>query len=142
MSGRLRRTDYPPHWGHLRALALARDNHCCACQGECGSAHTGRCAAPNHAMIMRDPGNPAHWWHADDAPRSPLLPSSPRIVQVILTIAHVCQESTCAELTHLRAMCQRCHLRYDAGQHAASAARTRQRQLGEGQYELFCREGV
>jgi hypothetical protein len=32
----------------------------------------------------------------------------------VLTIAHLCQDPRCDNLDHLRALCQRCHLTYDA----------------------------
>lgn len=45
--------------------------------------------------------------------------------KVVLTVAHLDhQPENCAD-SNLRAMCQRCHLTYDAKHHAASAARTR-----------------
>ena len=43
----------------------------------------------------------------------------------------------CSE-DNLRALCQRCHLRYDARQHAANAARTRRRKrIASGQADLL-----
>ena len=33
--------------------------------------------------------------------------------RVVLTVAHLCQDSTCDDEAHLKAMCNRCHLRYD-----------------------------
>ena len=47
--------------------------------------------------------------------------------QVVLTVAHLDHNpQNCAD-DNLRALCQRCHLRYDARSHAATAALTRQR---------------
>ena len=56
---------------------------------------------------------------------------------VVLTVAHLDHTpSNCAE-SNLAALCQRCHLRYDALHHARSAARTRRvRQMAAGQLEM------
>lgn len=137
MSGTLRATDYPPHWAALRAQVLTRAQACCECVGECGSSHplqcTGRprCDAPNHALIIRDPLQPALWWREEDAPlylRDAYHSRRKTLVRIVLTIAHLCQDSRCANLEHLRAMCQRCHLVYDHAQHRRNASATRQRQ--------------
>lgn len=44
---------------------------------------------------------------------------------VVLTIGHLDQDPSISDLDRLRAWCQRCHLTYDAKQHAENAARTR-----------------
>lgn len=57
---------------------------------------------------------------------------------VVLTVAHLDHDTTNNSLDNLRAMCQRCHLTYDAAYHAANAAATRrQRQIDAGQMELW-----
>ena len=54
--------------------------------------------------------------------------------RVVLTVAHLdhTPENNGApgERPNLMAMCQRCHLTYDAGHHAKNAAETRRRRLG------------
>ena len=58
--------------------------------------------------------------------------------KVVLTVAHLDHDTGHNDLGNLRAMCQRCHLTYDAKLHAAHAAQTRrQRQIDAGQLELF-----
>ena len=63
---------------------------------------------------------------------------------VVLTVAHLDHNpQNCAD-DNLRALCQRCHLRYDAQHHAATAALTRQRKrILSGQLVLLpiSREG-
>lgn len=63
---------------------------------------------------------------------------------VILTVAHLwrgpCGEHNkagekCGDPSHLKAMCQRCHLAYDLPQHQASARATRRRRKASG--DLF-----
>ena len=47
--------------------------------------------------------------------------------RVVLTVAHLDHDETSSDPANLRAMCQRCHLTYDARHHAANAAATRRR---------------
>lgn len=62
-----------------------------------------------------------------------------KLVKIILTTAHLDQDTTHNDDDNLAALCQRCHLRHDAGQHAANAAETRRgkRDAGSGQMKLF-----
>jgi hypothetical protein len=84
------------------AGALAR----CECTGECGRAHEhihdgSRC--PN-----------VNGWRALDG----------NTAVVVLTIAHLDHTPEHCEPENLRAMCQGCHLRYDADHHAETRAQT------------------
>ena len=57
--------------------------------------------------------------------------------RVVLTIAHFDHDVTHNDKTNLAALCQRCHLRHDARQHAHNAAITRRRRrIQAGQQEL------
>lgn len=57
--------------------------------------------------------------------------------RIVLTVAHLCHEPACYDPTHLRALCQSCHLRYDAEHHARNAAETRRRRkMAAGQAVL------
>lgn len=128
------RRDYPAHWSALRLAVLARAGQACECRGECDQVHdrpvAGRCAAPQHAWIVRDASAPARWQEETRQTHG--------AVQIVLTTAHLCQDATCDDLTHLRSYCQRCHLRYDRQQHLANAARTRLRQReAAGQLRLW-----
>ena len=49
--------------------------------------------------------------------------------KVVLTTAHLCNDPSCADLTHLRMMCNRCHLRMDAPLHRQHAAATRRAKM-------------
>lgn len=112
----MNKAHYPKDWKTLRATVLARAKNCCECTGECGSSHEGeRCAVPDHALIQREKLDLASWVMAY-ALSETLYHHPP--VKVILTTAHICQESSCNDLEHLRALCQCCHLRLDARQHA------------------------
>ena len=59
--------------------------------------------------------------------------------KVILTVAHLDHNpANCAD-DNLKALCQKCHLTYDAQHHATNAAQTRRRKrnAATGQLELF-----
>lgn len=100
------RTD-KPGWLALRVGVLIRARHCCEA-----------CGAPNGSYRR-----PVH----DPEPEDGLAAPS---VRVVLTIAHLCRcEPPCMDLEHVKALCQRCHLRLDARLHARHAAQTRRRKL-------------
>ena len=50
--------------------------------------------------------------------------------RVVLTVAHMDHVPENCARENLRAMCQRCHLNYDAQHHAQNAAQTRRAQMG------------
>jgi len=49
---------------------------------------------------------------------------------VILTIAHLDHTPENCDLDNLKALCQRCHLTYDAKHHAKNARKTREDKQG------------
>jgi hypothetical protein len=131
---------YPPPkvWRALRERILERAGNRCECRGECGARHDGLiCWAPNGAMVWRyvydDPG--AGWlesWRpgGEGSPTGELEgldPSSVRFVRIVLTISHRDHDPTNNDPENLRALCQRCHLRYDAAHHARTRAETKAR---------------
>lgn len=50
--------------------------------------------------------------------------------RVVLTIAHMDHDERHADPARCRALCQRCHLRWDAQHHSRNAAATRRRAAG------------
>lgn len=50
---------------------------------------------------------------------------------VVLTIAHMDHDTTNNDDSNLKALCQRCHLNYDAAHHARNARRTRETRGGQ-----------
>lgn len=114
---------YPKDWRTLRAAVLVRAKACCECRGECGASHEeGHCAAPDRGLIQRAKLDLSQWVtaYATTHTRRHHNP-----VKVVLTTAHLCQESLCNDLEHLRALCQFCHLRLDAKQHAETRKKNR-----------------
>jgi hypothetical protein len=100
-------TRYPPNWKaftywvkHYRAQGR------CECTGECGMHRPN----PKPRRCVEQHGKPAHWFHGT----------------VRLTTAHLCDcDPPCDNPAHVKATCQRCHLRIDRFRHAKAAAKTR-----------------
>lgn len=104
------RERYPKDWRQIsERIRFERALGRCECAGECGLNHDGRCAAR----------------HGEPHPITESI--------VVLTTAHLDDPSpeNCAD-ENLKAMCQRCHLRFDAAIHKANAQRTRAQILRAG----------
>ena len=106
------RAHYPPDWPAISAAIRARSGGQCECAGECG-LHRGRRCTERH-------GEPARFARG----------------RVILTVAHLDRDPAGTDPTRLRAMCQRCHLRYDHEQHMRNARATRKRRSGQLEMEF------
>lgn len=106
------RARYPKDWKSIsHRIRFERAESRCECSGECGIDHGDRCAAVHGEA-------------------NPMTGST-----VVLTTAHLDHvPENCAD-NNLKAMCQRCHLRMDAGHHAMNARATRNRK--QGQEDLF-----
>lgn len=70
--------------------------------------------------------NRCEWCGAENYQLHPVTGS-----KVILTVAHVDHDPTNNDEANLAALCQRCHLRHDAKEHASNARRTRARKAGQ-----------
>lgn len=111
------RARYPANWREIRDRIVARSGGQCECQGECGLHRT----TPGPRRCIERQGQLANW----------AKPNS----RIVLTVAHLDhQPENCAD-ENLKAMCQRCHLRYDVPHHQRNAARTRRAAKSNG--ELF-----
>jgi hypothetical protein len=104
---------YPKDWKAIsQRIRFERAKGRCECTGECG-LHKDN---PGPRRCTERHGEPAKWAKG----------------KVILTVAHLdapggpctCPDP-CGNEHHLKAMCQRCHLRYDLPRHRASSAATR-----------------
>ncbi|MBP9889312.1 MAG: hypothetical protein KBF93_23660 [Leptospiraceae bacterium] len=58
------------------------------------------------------------------------IPENKDFVKVVLTVAHLDHNPSNCDYSNLRALCQRCHLRYDAKHHATTARQTRDKKYG------------
>jgi len=95
---------YPPDWREISdRIRFDRAGGRCECEGECGL----HCHPPRRCDE----------WHGK--------PASYAKGSIVLTVAHLNhEESDCVD-DNLKAMCQRCHLRYDRYQHRQNARTTR-----------------
>jgi hypothetical protein len=107
------RARYPRDWHEIsRRIRHQRAAGRCECRGECGIDHDGdRCGAENG------------------------LPHPVTGSTVVLTCAHLDHTPEHCIDDNLRAMCQRCHLRYDRDLHRNTASRTRRAARAAG--DLF-----
>lgn len=104
---------YPPDWKAIsHRIRFERAGGRCECKGECGRFH----AEPERRCV-RFHGEPV--WHS----------TRPKTT-VVLTTAHRVHGSDCSD-ENLIAMCQACHLRYDAKHHAANARKTHETKSGQ-----------
>jgi len=98
---------YPAGWNRISTEIRERAGQRCECEGECGLHEGRRCAELN--------GEPAKFANG----------------RVVLTVAHLDHNPATTDPEKLRAMCQRCHNRYDVEHRKANAARTRDRKRGQ-----------
>lgn len=94
---------YPADWKAISARIRDRSGGRCECGGDCGLHHERRCEEQN--------GQPAKWARG----------------RVVLTVAHLNHDPMDCRDDNLKAMCQRCHLRYDVDHHKANARARRHR---------------
>lgn len=97
------RARYPKDWKEIRKRILERARHCC--EGVPGHP----CGVANYAVVER--------WTNQRGDR--------KKVKIILTIAHLDHTPENSNPENLRALCQRCHNRYDAKHRAANRKRRR-----------------
>lgn len=127
---------YPKDWPQIRERILARAGNCCE-----------KCKVPNRTRIARGAGkdegtymlDTADVFCADTGQHLGRCRHSDyelaRMVDVVLTIAHLDHTpENCAE-ENLRAWCQKCHLAHDADHHRANSWATRRARSGT--LELF-----
>jgi hypothetical protein len=129
---------YPKDWRQIRDRIVARAGWKCE---ECG--------VPNGKLGGRDDRGNWHnahpmgerllglewphpgmeWWCGHNPPK--ML----RIIRIVLTVAHLDHTpENCAD-DNLKALCQRCHLRYDHEHHMKNARETRR--AGKAVADLF-----
>lgn len=107
--------DYPDNWHEISEYIRFERADCqCECEGECGLHQGKRCIEVHDEPAVYARG------------------------KIILTVAHLDHDTSNNEYDNLKAMCQRCHLRYDSDYHRLNAAKTRRRkQRNAGQLVLW-----
>lgn len=105
------RERYPADWKTISLSIRERSGGQCECEGECGLHRT----TPGPRRCQERNGDAAKWAKG----------------KVVLTVAHLDHDPMNCEPENLKAMCQRCHLRYDVPHHMANARKTRDRKSGQ-----------
>jgi hypothetical protein len=101
---------YPPNWlTEIRPRILKRANNQCE-QPNCDFKHLEEVWAVKHK------GKTIGWFRDYDEATPNIVKSPPKKLKVILTIAHLDHDEENLNISddRLKAMCQLCHLRYDA----------------------------
>lgn len=117
-----RKALYPPNWSEISTSVREFAGQRCEF-----------CSARNHAWGYRDEEKRFHECPRDgfgrDYGRPPFDFGAHRIIEIVLTVAHLDHDETNCDWANLKALCQRCHLNYDAKHHARNAATTRHRKM-------------
>lgn len=126
------RARYPKNWKEIRAQILERAQHKCEF-----------CGIENYKYRWTDRGvehvgseeDYCDFYNRSDGEMWP------KATRIVLTIAHLDHTPENNAPENLRALCQRCHLRYDKPHHMRNAAITRHNRRNGGA-SLFQLEGV
>lgn len=125
------RKRYPPNWTSISRRIRERAKQKCE-----------QCGVANHAVGARDMHDAWHDETAIDGMNSTdgmylFGADDPKIIRIVLTVAHLDHTPmNCAD-ENLLALCQRCHNRLDAPVRARHAAETRRAKKHQGQLSLF-----
>lgn len=118
---------YGRDWKQIRQSILARAGDKCEW-----------CGVQNRAVGFRDPRDRSKFYDLDDPTGDAAWDefdtdeeSAKAVIQIVLTIAHIDRDPRNNDPANLAALCQRCHLRHDAPQHASNARKTRFRKSGQ-----------
>lgn len=112
------RDRYPADWPEIRARILVRAQHRCE-----------ECQVPNY--VYRLVGT-EEWTNNALKLETWLAKDGARVTWIVLTIAHLDHTPENCDPANLRAVCQRCHLRYDSKHHQESAYATRRKGRAAG----------
>ena len=116
---------YPPNWKtEIRPRILKRANDCCEF-----------CGVKNLDMGYRDGNGDFNVLHASFSNDVFLQDSGYKLIKIVLTIAHLDHDEANHDVkdNRLAALCQRCHLKYDAPE---KARRKREKKF-KNQIKLF-----
>lgn len=118
---------YPPDWKLISIRIRERSGGQCECMGECGL----HCTTGGKRRCKERNGEKAKWANG----------------KIVLTVAHLGVDHSDGRKgdphdkmdvrdENLKAMCQRCHLRYDAKEHAVNSKRTREAKKNKNHFLL------
>lgn len=130
---------YPADWKDIRARILVRAKGCCEFCGLANGAWIVRSSEDGSRYLVNKPDG---IYYLNDSPvRMSEIPDEFAVnplIRIVLTVAHLDHDTTHNDEDNLRALCQRCHLTYDAKHHAKNAAVTRREKFKAltGQQEM------
>ena len=111
---------YPPDWKAIsKRIREERANNKCEF-----------CEAPNGKYIKRWVHDAGYWVEEGSTEYNNPLEEWCRPIRVVLTVAHLNHIPMDCRDENLKALCQRCHLRYDHEHHMKNSAATRARKKG------------
>lgn len=116
---------YPKNWNSISRRIRERAKDRCECMGECDVEHK---KSPRWTKIGLSRWGSTKDLRCPEKNRevSAWAMSQGRMARIVLTVAHLDHTPENCEDDNLKAMCQRCHLRYDRHQHAKNARATRE----------------
>jgi hypothetical protein len=108
------RSLYPANWDEIsRQVRQAAGNRCQEC-GVFNHSRGYRLGSGQFLPVMED---------SVEALQS----LGYKVIRIVLTVSHLDHDPANCAPENLRALCQRCHLRYDRFEHGRNAAETRRR---------------
>lgn len=118
---------YPLNWREIRNAVVEEAGHKCEF-----------CGVPNGEIVVRKTEHATSWEVVDDVTlgvtgqdTDDLIATVGRTVKIVLTVAHLDHQPEHNERANLRALCQLCHLRWDAKHHAHTRAVSRLKESGQ-----------
>jgi 5-methylcytosine-specific restriction endonuclease McrA len=120
---------YPKNWKEVSRNIRERDGWKCAW---CGLAN-GVIGYRHHGGFVELADCKANMGMEVDA----AVDDGHRVIQIVLTVAHLDHEPMNCDPSNLVALCQKCHLNYDQDHHRRNASATRRAKRVRDQPELF-----
>lgn len=114
--------NYPSNWkSEIRPAILKRANNCCEL-----------CGVRNGAIGVRDNDHIRKFTEIgdDEAQLFWAEMTGFKVIKIVLTIAHKCNNSMCSNHDHLLALCQKCHLGLDKELHSSSRRTNKAKSMG------------
>jgi len=115
------RARYPENWREISAAIRERAENRCECEGECGVNH-----------LWQNETQTRHWTMIGSTRCSERhrLSAIHFKGDVCLTVAHLDHQPENCDDDNLKAMCQRCHNRYDRPHRTTNTQKSRQKEAG------------
>jgi hypothetical protein len=121
------RSKYPADWKAI-SLRIRKERAGDRCEW---------CKAPNGEYIYRVKGDEFQYTTRETMGDGQVGITHHIGIKVVLTVAHLNHDTTDNRDENLAALCQRCHLRYDADLHKRNSAETRRKKKEREQLALF-----